>query len=302
MNLVDELPKTSAAAQHEQLVVFISKDDPFAMRMVREYATLFLRLRGLDVDLAMRRLLYHFKLPKESQQIGRVIRAFAEAYFELHAQLRPFDASSQGSLMAFSPCFRSFGCAAFAPTSPDEHLSYGPGEHIDWPDCESVELVFFALVMLNGDLHNPENTEKMTRAQFVDNIHRSGAKVVLEEETLKDLYGHIQVDPIVFDNAAQLYVDAIRRVSCFGLHLPFRASLTDGNSLMLKSKSMPPPDCACGPSAGLSSQKTTTTPPQSSSRSAVRAAWAFSMCASRPQKVRYFSLLIILRSSPPRCL
>ncbi len=33
-------------------------------RRRQEYSNLFLHLRGLDVDLALRRLLYHFKLPK----------------------------------------------------------------------------------------------------------------------------------------------------------------------------------------------------------------------------------------------
>lgn len=77
---------------------------------------------------------------------------------------------------------------AFRPASPEPGISYGPGDYIDWPDAESVELIVFAMVMLNGDLHNPENAEKMTREQFIQNIQRSGAKVVLTEDALKDMY------------------------------------------------------------------------------------------------------------------
>lgn len=101
----------------EQLVSIISKDDPFALSVVKEYAVTFLRLRGLvrethadlavfivahprgqDVDLGLHRLLYHFKLPKESQQIARVIRAFSETFHSLHVALKPYDPKAQGRL------------------------------------------------------------------------------------------------------------------------------------------------------------------------------------------------------------
>jgi hypothetical protein len=74
-----------------------------------------------------------------------------------------------------------------------------------------VELMAFAIVMLNGDLHNPENTEKMTKQQFVDNVKRSGATVVLSEQTLSDLYSRISCDPISFDNKLSPYPEAISK-------------------------------------------------------------------------------------------
>jgi hypothetical protein len=211
-SLIDSLPKVSVAEQQEQLVKFISKDDPFALEVLSEYTAMFLRMKGteteeiyfsfflseilgLDIDLALRRLLYHFKLPKESQQISRVIGAFATAFFRLHANSTCFDHES----------------TAFAPSSVDATHHYGPGEFISWTDAESVELIVFALVMLNGDLHNPENTEKMTRQQFIDNIKRSGATVVLGEQTLSDVYSRIQFDPISFDNKLVPFPEAIRK-------------------------------------------------------------------------------------------
>ena len=86
------------------------------------------------------------------------------------------------------------------PVTPDEKHHYGPGEYIEWTDAESVEIIVFALVMLNGDLHNPENMEKMTKQQFVDNIKRSGATVVMQDSTLLDVYARIRDDAILFDN------------------------------------------------------------------------------------------------------
>jgi hypothetical protein len=214
VSVIESIPKVTAAEQQEQLVKFISKDDPFALSVLKEYTTMFLRVKGsnscfvlfcflkktlafqgLDIDLALRRLLYHFKLPKESQQISRVIRALAETYFGLHNGLSVYDHSS----------------SAFAPTAVDATHHYGPGEFISWPDSESVEVIIFALVMLNGDLHNPENAEKMTRQQFIDNIKRSGAKVVLNEQTLSDVYSRIQHDPISFDNKLVPFPEAIKK-------------------------------------------------------------------------------------------
>lgn len=43
---VEALPKVSAAEQQEQLVKFLSKDDPFALQVLREYASMFLRMKG----------------------------------------------------------------------------------------------------------------------------------------------------------------------------------------------------------------------------------------------------------------
>ena len=193
-SLINSLPKVSAMQQLDELVSFVSKNDPYALQVVQEYASLFLRMRGLDVDLALRRLLYHFKLPKESQQISRVIRAFAECYVGMHQSLQNHDHTS----------------SAF-PVQPDQQRHYGPGEFISWTDAESVEIIVFALVMLNGDLHNPENTEKMTQKQFIDNITRSGATVVCSPAALSDWYVRIRDDPIVFDNRTVLYPDAVRK-------------------------------------------------------------------------------------------
>ncbi len=122
--MVDSLPKVSTTSQMEQLVSIISKDDPFALAVVKEYAVMFLRMRGLvcqcggcqvsyfvlfwiskvvdvvlqDVDLGLRRLLYHFKLPRESQQIARVIRAFSETFHAMHTALKAYDPKAQGSV------------------------------------------------------------------------------------------------------------------------------------------------------------------------------------------------------------
>lgn len=195
VSLIDSLPKVTAQQRIDQLMHFLAKDDPFAMQVLREYASMFLRLKGLDLDLALRRLLYHFKLPKESQQIGRVLRAFAETYLQHHVGLTAYDHAS----------------SAFAPVTADPNQHYGPGEFLAWTDAESVELIAFALVMLNGDLHNPENTEKMTKQQFVDNIKRSGATVVLSEQVLVDLYMRIHNDPMSFDNKLSPYPEAVRK-------------------------------------------------------------------------------------------
>ena len=61
---------------------YLSKtDDPFLLAVLRSYMRKF-AVFGDPIDMAIRKLLMQVELPKETQQIDRVLQGFADRYHE----------------------------------------------------------------------------------------------------------------------------------------------------------------------------------------------------------------------------
>ena len=61
---------------------FLTKtDDPFMLSVLRSYMRKF-AFFGDPLDMAIRKLLMQVELPKETQQIDRVLQGFADRYHE----------------------------------------------------------------------------------------------------------------------------------------------------------------------------------------------------------------------------
>ncbi|CAN9252316.1 unnamed protein product, partial [Alternaria alternata] len=61
---------------------YLSKtDDPFLLAVLRSYMRKF-AFFGDPIDMAIRKLLMQVELPKETQQIDRVLQGFADRYHE----------------------------------------------------------------------------------------------------------------------------------------------------------------------------------------------------------------------------
>ncbi|KAL4069536.1 hypothetical protein J3A83DRAFT_4163569 [Scleroderma citrinum] len=91
---------------------------------------------GDPLDVALRRLLMDVSLPRETQQIDRVIEAFASRYMLCNPDL-----------------FSSSGTSLFA------HHTY---------------ILAFSLIMLHTDAFNKSNRRKMTKADYVKNTSLPG--------------------------------------------------------------------------------------------------------------------------------
>lgn len=61
---------------------YLSKtDDPFLLAVLRSYMRKF-AFFGDPIDMAIRKLLMQVELPREAQQIDRVLQGFADRYHE----------------------------------------------------------------------------------------------------------------------------------------------------------------------------------------------------------------------------
>jgi Sec7-like guanine-nucleotide exchange factor len=119
------------------------------------------------LDIAMRKLLMHVGLPRETQQIDRVIEAFACRYRNCNPDLF----TSDGKPFSFSFYYLS-------PSITDHPY-----------------ILAFSLIMLHTDAFNKSNKRKMTKADYVKNTKLPGvASEVLEVPTtsLDNIFSYVR--------------------------------------------------------------------------------------------------------------
>ena len=111
------------------------------------------------LDVALRQLLMHMSLPKETQQIDRVVEALAVRYEQCEPGLFKDKGESSGS----------------------------------WPYTfmlmiDNTYVVAFSMMMLHTDAFNKHNKNKMSKADYVRNTRMDGVSpLVLEVKSLVGL-------------------------------------------------------------------------------------------------------------------
>jgi len=94
------LERLEAAVARSMIAGILSKSsDPFAQSVLRSYTRRF-RFFGEPIDMSLRKFLLEAELPKETQQVDRVIQAFADRYHECNPGI--FIAAEQAYIIAFS--------------------------------------------------------------------------------------------------------------------------------------------------------------------------------------------------------
>lgn len=94
------LERLEAAVTRSMIAEILSKSsDPFAQAVLRSYTRKF-PFFGEPIDMSLRKFLLEADLPKETQQVDRVIQAFADRYHECNPGI--FISSDQAYIIAFS--------------------------------------------------------------------------------------------------------------------------------------------------------------------------------------------------------
>nr|POE58961.1 protein transport protein sec73 [Quercus suber] len=94
------LERLEAAVARSVIAGILSKSaDPFAQAVLRSYTRRF-PFFGEPIDMSLRKFLLEAELPKETQQVDRVIQAFADRYHECNPGV--FVSSDQAYIIAFS--------------------------------------------------------------------------------------------------------------------------------------------------------------------------------------------------------
>ncbi|TKA29775.1 hypothetical protein B0A50_03139 [Salinomyces thailandicus] len=94
------LERLEAAVTRSMIAGILSKSaDPFAQAVLRSYTRRF-PFFGEPIDMSLRKFLLEAELPKETQQVDRVIQAFADRYHECNPGI--FVSPDQAYVVAFS--------------------------------------------------------------------------------------------------------------------------------------------------------------------------------------------------------
>ena len=84
---------TEVVSKADVAGVLASSGDDFHTRALRTYIHRF-EFAEDSLDVAVRRLLMHVGLPRETQQIDRVMEAFAQRYHQDHRELYKSEGAS----------------------------------------------------------------------------------------------------------------------------------------------------------------------------------------------------------------
>jgi hypothetical protein len=94
------LERLQAAVSRSLIAGILSKSsDPFAQAVLRSYCRKF-AFFGEPIDMSLRKFLLEAELPKETQQVDRVIQALADRYHECNPGI--FQSPDQAYIIAFS--------------------------------------------------------------------------------------------------------------------------------------------------------------------------------------------------------
>lgn len=132
----DYLMKIVPVYQKYLALVLCAYEDTFLLSCLQQFMDKEFDFSNQPLDLSLRTVLLFLELPKESQQIERFLKCFSVSYYRQHCNAERIENS----------------------------------EPI-WKDIEQLYFLTYSLLMLHTDSFNPNNKEKITKAEFVKLIH-----------------------------------------------------------------------------------------------------------------------------------
>ncbi|GAA6032196.1 hypothetical protein JCM8097_007120 [Rhodosporidiobolus ruineniae] len=154
-----------------------ASSDPFHTAALAAYLRLF-PFHSLALDIALRVFLSSASLPSETQQIDRVMEAFARRFVECNP----------GVFVGRRP-----GKGGEGAEEKEERVK-------EQEESDTPYVLAFSMVMLNTDHFNPNAKSKMTKADYVKNTRIDG----LAPEILEYLYDQITLAPFIFVDSSSV--------------------------------------------------------------------------------------------------
>ncbi|GAA5990108.1 hypothetical protein JCM10908_005824 [Rhodotorula pacifica] len=185
LNTADYSEEDSSPMPKGELTRILSASaDPFHVQALRAFLRLF-PFEDLALDVALRVFLCSASLPTETQQIDRVMEAFAQRYCECNP-----------SLFGNLPRKRDVGEEGLSAEGTEENRSGAAngGKREGKEESDIPYVLAFSMVMLNTDHFNPNAKVKMTKADYVRNTRMDG----VSPELLEYLYDQITLAPFIY--------------------------------------------------------------------------------------------------------
>lgn len=144
---------------------YLSKtDDAFLLSVLRSYMRKF-AFFGDPIDMAIRKLLMQVELPKETQQIDRVLQGFADRYHECNPGI-----------------YINTGTSGPASTPSQTNQT-----------ADKAYFISFSIIILHTDFFNKNNKRKMQRQDYIKNSSCEG----VSDDVLGCIYDNIVYTPFI---------------------------------------------------------------------------------------------------------
>lgn len=114
-------------------IILTLKNNTYKLNCLNYFLSNYFDFLGDPIDISLRKLLIFLELPKEAQQIDRLLTEFGKIYYK------------QQRTKYMEKCI--------------------------WENEHQVYFIIFSLLMLHTDYFNPNNKIKMTKTEFIDLIH-----------------------------------------------------------------------------------------------------------------------------------
>jgi hypothetical protein len=163
-----------------------------------------------------RKFLYDFRLPGEGQKIDRILEKFAERYYAHNPNSYFVNAGSFSSFLVISLILSYVHTHTHTHTT-NELRSIVLKSYVclvcarrkltstNWNLVIDVAyMISFGLVLLNTDLHNPQNKVKLTLAEWKKNLRNLSTFIGLCLQLYKSIHLHSHSDSYSHSNKVQM--------------------------------------------------------------------------------------------------
>lgn len=135
-------------------VILSETNEVFKQQCLLYFLSNYFDFKDDPLDISLRKLLMFLELPKETQQIDRLLSAFGKVYYEVQRVNE---------------------------------------ENCPWTNDNQVYFLTFSLLMLHTDYFNPKNKYKMSKSEFMDLVHEDKVSdgCMIPKEILSYYYDNV---------------------------------------------------------------------------------------------------------------
>ncbi|CAD7926191.1 unnamed protein product [Amoebophrya sp. A120] len=185
--------KNSPLMPFEAVGEFFGGNNPDSTHCYAVFCAQF-DMADMGLDVAMRILLQTFRLPKEAQQIDRLMKIFSHTFYARNHSEDNEDVGASDSTTTTAAATSTEG-------GEDDTTSAAAGQQKNKPKgfynaADACFTLAFSVIMLNVDQYNPQVKNRMEQKDFVRNLRKCNENEDFDEDLLKGIFNRIRESEI----------------------------------------------------------------------------------------------------------
>eukprot|EP00392_Amoebophrya_sp_AT5.2_P000978 g980.t1 len=152
-------------------------------------------MADMGLDVAMRILLQTFRLPKESQQIDRLMKIFSHTFYARNHSEDSGDGEG-GDTTTAATATPASSDGGSTPASEADTTTTKPKKKGFYNAADACFTLAFSVIMLNVDQYNPQVKRRMEEKDFIRNLRKCNENEDFDEELLRGTFIRIRESEI----------------------------------------------------------------------------------------------------------